>query len=141
MSKKGPIILIEDDIDDQQLTKEIISEIMADNEVICFSYCDDAYAYLMDDTSRIQPFIILSDVNLPKMTGVALKEKLDQNAMLRQKSIPFVFYSTSAQKKDINLAYEHRVQGYFLKDATIEAMKETLQLIFAYWSKCKHPNN
>ena len=141
MSKTGPIILVEDDIDDQELTKEVIAEMQVPNEVICFSNCDDALAYLMNDTGSQQPFIILSDVNLPKTTGMALKEKIDRNPRLRRKSIPFVFYTTSASRNDINDAYEHRVQGYFLKESSIKDMKETLELIFAYWSKCRHPSN
>jgi CheY-like chemotaxis protein len=141
MSKKGPILLIEDDIEDQELTKEIISEVMKGHEVISFLTCDEALGYLLDDANPVQPFLILSDVNLPKMTGVALKEKMDQHDRLRKKSIPFVFYSTSARAEDIDMAYEHRVQGYFLKDSTVKGMKETLKLIYNYWSRCKHPNN
>jgi CheY-like chemotaxis protein len=139
MSKNGPIILIEDDIEDQEFTKEIIRELGMKNEVICFSKCDEAFAYLITEGST--PFIILSDVNLPKMSGIELKEMIDNNRTLRRKSIPFIFYSTSADVDTVNNAYEKRVQGYFIKGSNFAEMKDTLNLIFAYWIKCRHPNS
>jgi CheY-like chemotaxis protein len=139
MSKKGPIILIEDDIEDQEITKESINETGITNEVICFTTCDEALTYLMN--TMLQPFLILSDVNLPKMSGIDLKRSIDANEYLRKKSIPFIFYSTSADNKTVNSAYEQSVQGYFTKDFNIAEMRNTLTLIFNYWGKCCHPNN
>jgi CheY-like chemotaxis protein len=140
MSKQGPIILIEDDIDDQEITSDLIRGIGMKNEVLIFSSSEEALSWLKSHLN-IQPFIILSDVNLPKMSGIQLKERIDEDQVLKQKSIPFVFYSTSADKKTVSDAYQFRVQGYFPKEASIAEMKENLRLIFSYWMKCKHPNN
>jgi DNA-binding NarL/FixJ family response regulator len=140
MSKHGPIILVEDDVDDQELTKELIKVIGIKNELIIFSTCEDCLNFLLT-MGPLQPFLILSDVNLPKMTGIELKEKIDANENLRRKSIPFVFYSTSTARKYVIEAYEFRVQGYFQKESEFHAMEQNLRLIFDYWQKCKHPNN
>jgi CheY-like chemotaxis protein len=140
MAKSGPILLVEDDLDDQEITKELIKAIGIKNELIIFSTCEDCLSYLLT-MGATQPFLILSDVNLPKMNGIEFKEKIDTNENLRKKSIPFVFYSTSTAKKYVIQAYEFRVQGYFPKESEFEAMKTNLRLIFDYWQKCKHPNN
>jgi DNA-binding NarL/FixJ family response regulator len=140
MAKSGPIILVEDDVEDQEITKELIDQIGMENELIIFSSCEDCYSYLIN-MGNIQPFIILSDVNLPKMSGIHLKEQIDNNKELRKKSIPFVFYSTSTDKKSVTDAYQYRVQGYFPKESKMTEMKSNLELIFNYWKKCKHPNN
>jgi CheY-like chemotaxis protein len=140
MSKHGPIILVEDDVEDQEITREIIEQIGIKNELIIFSSCEECISYLLSMGS-MQPFIILSDVNLPKMTGIELKERIDADEKLRKKSIPFVFYSTSTETAYVNQAYEYRVQGYFPKEVRFDAMKATLELIFNYWQKCKHPNS
>jgi CheY-like chemotaxis protein len=140
MPKKGPILLIEDDADDQELIKDLVQDIGMENEVICFSRGDDAFLYLMDHLKE-QPFIILSDVNVPKVNGIELKKKIDENPMLRKKCIPYVFLSTSRDQNTIDKVYEYTVQGYFIKEASLNTMRENLKIIFAYWTKCKHPNS
>jgi DNA-binding NarL/FixJ family response regulator len=140
MPKSGPIILVEDDFEDQEITREAIRQTGVENELIVFSTCDDCYNFLIN-MGPLQPFIILSDVNLPKMSGLDFKERIDKNETLRKKSIPFIFYSTSVDRKSVAAAYEYRVQGYFAKESSMKDMKETLQLVFDYWQKCKHPNN
>lgn len=140
MSKNGPILLIDDDVDDQEITKEAIERTGAKNELKIFSKCDDCYYYLLH-MGKTQPFIILSDVNLPICSGIELKERIDRSPVLRKKSIPFVFYSTAADRRSVEAAYEYRIQGYFLKDVSMKEMTEKLKNIFWYWQTCRHPNN
>ncbi|HEX8269803.1 MAG TPA: hypothetical protein VF581_07915 [Flavobacterium sp.] len=67
MNKKGPIILIDDDEDDALLLKEIFEELEVDNEILIFYNGSDAYDYFINTT--VQPFLILSDINMPVMSG------------------------------------------------------------------------
>jgi DNA-binding NarL/FixJ family response regulator len=76
---------------------------------------------------------------MPQMDGLKLRKEVDKDQKLRKKSIPFIFFSTGASDKQVTDAYEMTVQGFFLKDNTFAETKETLDLIFAYWRKCKHP--
>lgn len=139
--KSGPILLIDDDTDDQEIATLAIEELGITNKVICFSTCHDAFDYLMAEPDFVQPFVILCDVNLPKMTGIELKQKIDDDPKLRKKSIPFIFYSTASDKTILEKVYEYRVQGYFIKGSSIKDIKDTFSLIFTYWTKCRHPNN
>ena len=86
-------------------------------------------------------FLILSDVNLPGQSGLELKGDIDRDPVLRAKSIPFVFYSTSAQREQVDEAY-HRltIQGFFKKADNMAAAKEMVATIINYWNLCKHPN-
>ena len=74
------------------------------NELKFFTTCDDAYEYL--GTSDDQPFIIICDMNIPRMNGLEFKKQIDENEVLRMKSIPFVFITTFAQKQVMNAAYQ-----------------------------------
>lgn len=139
-AKNGPIILVEDDLDDQELTNEVIASIGRTNEVITFNSCDDAFEYLMGNLD-VQPFIILSDINLPHTSGIEFKQRIDNTPVLRQKSIPFVFYSTSAEKVSVDKAYQYSVQGFFVKGNSMKEMAAMLKLILDYWTYCKHPNS
>jgi response regulator RpfG family c-di-GMP phosphodiesterase len=136
----GPIILVEDDEDDAAIFSEVLTDLDIPNRLISFIKPADAYHFLVNNDE--QPFIIISDVNLPGMSGMEFKKKLDHNDKLRKKSIPFVFYSTSAEKKYVNEAYlQLTVQGFFLKGQSIKEIKNQLRIIFEYWKICRHPNS
>jgi len=137
--KNGPIIIVEDDPDDQTIFEDIIKELDIPNKLIFFNHSSDAFKYLK--TSAEQPFIIFSDVNLPGQSGIEFKRKIDDDPQLRKKSIPFIFYSTSVNQRAVNEAYtEMTVQGFFKKGNSYSEIKTDLQMIFNYWSQCKHPN-
>jgi len=138
--RKGPFIIIEDDQDDQEIIKDVFQELGITNEILFFDRCVNAFNFLKSE--KEQPFIILCDINLPTQTGIEFKRKIDSDPELRRKSIPFVFFSTSVDKKTIDTAYkELTVQGYFKKDTQYDALKKTIKLIVDYWTVCKHPNS
>lgn len=139
MSKYGPILIIEDDADDKNLFEDVVKDLQYSNRIISYDNTDDAYEYLDNTDDSI--FIIFSDINLPGKNGLDLKKKIDSVPHLREKSIPFVFYSTSAHQQDVNEAYSKMtVQGFFKKGRSYEEAKAMLKLIFDYWKMCKHPN-
>jgi response regulator RpfG family c-di-GMP phosphodiesterase len=136
----GPIVLVEDDEDDTVIFSQVLTDLDIPNRLISFINPADAYHFL--DNNEEQPFIIISDVNLPGMSGLEFKNKLDHNEKLKKKSIPFVFYSTSVEKKYVDEAYLHlTVQGFFLKGHTMKDIKDQLRIIFDYWKICRHPNS
>ena len=139
MAQLGPVIYLEDDVDDQEILTEVFQSLQIPNELKLFSNGYEVLEYLRTTTE--QPFIIITDVNLPVMSGLALREEICKDEYLRQKSIPYVFLSTSSGKNYIQQAYDLQVQGYFQKPHTFEALKITIAHIMEYWSLCMHPNN
>ena len=138
--KSGPIIIIEDDADDMDLLKSILRELNINNEIICFDNCKEAFKYLCSTDER--PFLIFSDVNLPGQKVIDFKKQLDEDPELREKSIPFIFYSTSVDEQTVNKAYtQMTVQGFFEKKSNYEEIKKTLKIIIDYWECCRHPNS
>src|SRR5688572_21224079 len=99
MSKQGPIMIIEDDRDDQYLLEEVFSLLNIKNELKFFENGNKALQYL--NTTTDSPFIILSDVNLPGMNGPEFKRTINENPALRRLSIPFVFLTTTADPKAV----------------------------------------
>src|SRR4030095_12325078 len=140
MAKPGPIIIIEDDADDKELLEEILRELGLSNRIIWMENVEKAFKYLAGATE--QPFLILSDVNLPGRNGIEFKAEIDKDPELRKKSIPFVFFSTATDQKSVNEAYtKMTVQGYFQKRGSFEEMKKVIKIIIDYWEVCKHPNS
>jgi len=138
MAKYGPILIVEDDEDDQQVYGDVIRSFNKRNELIFFGEGKLLLDYL--SITHQQPFIIICDVNLPEMSGLELRRKINENEFLRQKSIPFVFFSTSENKEAVRQAYDLTVQGYFVKSPLYDEIVQQLKLIIDYWVACRHPN-
>src|SRR4051812_4932034 len=113
MNKNGPIIVIEDDADDREFLMEIFNKLNYENEIIYFEDGEAALTHLINEP--IEPFLILSDINMPKLNGMELKEKIQINENLRLKCIPYLFFTTSANQQHVIDAYSKSVQGFFVK--------------------------
>lgn len=138
-SKNGPIIVVEDDLDDQEIITEVLALLEVSNKLLLFADGMEAITYLQSSTE--QPFLILCDINLPKLNGLELRQQINLDETLRKKSIPFIFFSTNASPDAVARAYDLTVQGFFLKNHTLQELQDTLRLIISYWTHCKHPNN
>src|SRR5678816_4101640 len=134
MNKSGPIIVIEDDIDDQEILIEIFENLGYKNKIIFFHDGNEALVYL--NKSDVQPFLILSDINMPKINGFELRSKVFTNEQLQTKCIPYLFFSTGANKKAVIDAYAMSVQGFFVKPSSIHALEQTIKKIVEYWQEC-----
>ncbi|WP_276370977.1 response regulator [Chryseolinea sp. H1M3-3] len=138
MNKRGPIIIIEDDSDDQEILTEIFKELNYSNQIIFFGDGEAALEFLIN--TAIEPFIIFSDINMPKLNGVELREKVHNNEDLRLKSIPYLFFTTSAEQKHVIDAYSKSIQGFFIKPSNFEKLRSTVKTIVEYWQECISPN-
>ena len=138
MNKNGPIIVIEDDIDDQEILVEIFQKLGYVNKIIYFVDGNDALAYL--NQGDVQPFLILSDINMPKLNGFELRNMVFTNEQLQSKCIPYLFFSTAANKKSVVDAYSLSVQGFFVKPSSMQALEDTVRKIVEYWQECIAPS-
>ncbi len=138
MNKSGPIIFIEDDLDDQDILHDIFKELNYGNELIFFSDGFKALDYLTN--TEIEPFLVISDINMPKLNGMELREKVINNEDVRMKSIPYLFFSTSAEQKNVIDAYSRSIQGFFIKPNKYEKLKTMIVKIVEYWQECESPN-
>jgi len=138
MKEAGPIVIVDDDVEDQEIFEMVFSDLQIEQERKYFTGCTEAFTYLQ--TVATKPFIVFCDINLPHTNGLEFKKKIDEDEELRAKSIPFVFLSTATEGRSVNTAYrELTIQGFFKKEDTINGLKKTLSLILDYWTVCYHP--
>ena len=128
---------IDDDPDDQEVFKNAITSLGVNHPVISFWNGAEALHYLV--SQQRHPFIIFCDVNMPKMNGFELRKRISENKQLALNCVPFIFYSTNADKRYVDMAYELTVQGYFKKPSNDIEIKDQLKRIIDYWSDCKRP--
>ncbi len=139
MALSGPIIIIDDDIDDQEILETVFASLQIENPTVFFSSCEEALRYL--ETTTDKPFIILCDINLPRMNGFELRQKINEDQFLREKSIPFVFWSTTAHPDAVKKAYDLTVQGFFKKKGNMQDIADEVRIVLDYWKSCVHPNS
>ena len=138
MNKNGPIIIIEDDMDDQEMLVEIFQKLGYANQIVYFADGNKALEYL--NKTDTQPFLILSDINMPKINGFELRNKVFTNEQLHIKCIPYLFFTTAADKKSVIDAYSLSVQGFFKKPDSMEGLESTIRKIVEYWKECIAPS-
>ena len=138
MNKGGPIIVIEDDLDDQEILEEIFQKLGYINAIIFFTDGNTALEYL--NRTDTQPFLILSDINMPKINGFELRNKVFTNEQLQVKCIPYLFFTTAATKKAVLDAYALSVQGFFVKPNSMGKLEATIKKIIDYWQECLAPS-
>lgn len=137
--KTNPIVIVEDDLDDQFLIRKVFERIGVTSELRFFNNGREALTYLQYTEDEI--FLIISDINMPIMNGLELRNSINQDERLKSKSIPFVFLSTAARPADVRAAYDMTVQGFFLKEADLTSLEEVFKIMYLYWQRCKHPNS
>jgi len=138
MNKAGPIVIIEDDQDDQDILKQIFDELKVPNKVIFFTNPSKAFIYL--NLADTKPFIIISDIKMPLMDGFELRAMIRADANLEKKCIPYLFFTTDASKNVVAEAYIQSVQGIFQKPPKYDEWKDVIDYILKYWNYCMSPN-
>lgn len=78
---------------------------------------------------------------MPKLDGFALREKLHNDARLKLKCIPYLFFSTAMDQRMVIDAYSLSVQGFFIKPDSMALLEETISTIVHYWKLCAAPND
>jgi CheY-like chemotaxis protein len=139
MNSDGPVVIIEDDIDDKEMLEEVFNNLGYTNELIFF--VDGLQARNFLNSSDIVTFIIFWDIKMAKLDGFALRDKIKMDAKLQLKCIPYLFFSTASSQKAVVDAYSLSVQGFFVKQNSITELEKTITVIMEYWKRCVAPKH
>jgi CheY-like chemotaxis protein len=139
MQKLGPIIVVEDDLDDQEMLAEAFKAANCNREVKFFADGDEALKFIESNDNA--PFLILSDVNMPRINGFELRSKVRNSAKLSARIIPYLFLTTGAQKEAVEGAYADSAQGFFIKPSSLRELKSIVMKILDYWEECYSPQH
>lgn len=88
-------------------------------------------------TPPSHPYLILLDLNMPRMNGFEFLEELRKNPALHS-TLVFVL-TTSAEEEDRVRAYGHNVAGYVLKHAPGRSFLDAVSTLDHYWKILELP--
>lgn len=136
-TRTAVILLVEDDPEDQELTRRALRASKLRNRLVTVSDGEEALDYLYrrgaysDPESSPRPDLILLDLNMPKLDGLAVLERVKQDACLRR--IPVVVLTTSSQEEDILRSYDLGVNSYVTKPVRMEGFAKAIRDLEHYW--------
>ena len=84
-----------------------------------------------------KPFIVLLDVNMPKMNGLEFLREIRADPTLCDTRV--VMLTTSDRRADVEEAYKHQAAGYIVKPVTRDRIVAGLSALHEYWSLCESP--
>ena len=128
------ILLVEDNPGDVLLTKEAFSEARILNNIHVAKDGEEALMYLydqLDGQQSIKPDIILLDLNLPKIDGHEVLEKVKNDKAL--KHIPVVILTSSKAEKDILQSYNAHANSYIVKPVDLDQLTNVVRAIERFW--------
>lgn len=133
MKKHRDILIIEDDEDDRDILKEIFRDLGYKNNLVFFADSTQVVEYLR--RPEIQPFIIISDINMPKLGGFELRDIIMNEEILMDKDIPYIFISNAQDESSIKKANKLSVQGFIQKGDDYNKYKEKIRNLIDYWKE------
>jgi CheY-like chemotaxis protein len=135
---KGKFIFVDDDKDEHPMFIRSLRQ-LCDNEVISAFNGEEALQVIKENKDDI--FLIICDINMPKINGLELKRVIEGTPELKIKAIPFIFHTTHATDLVIKEAYSLGIQGFIQKSNDLSKSVSNLDIIVKFWSTIVHPNS
>lgn len=131
------ILVVEDNDVDVMGVKRALKSSKLDNKVVIASDGVQALEILRDGKSIQAPYLVLLDLNMPRMNGIEFLQEIRKDRQLK-KTVVFVL-TTSAANEDRSKAYEQNIAGYIVKGGTPEGYIDAAGLLDRYVNVCSLP--
>jgi CheY-like chemotaxis protein len=127
-----PILLVEDRPTDLDLTIRSFSKKKLLNPIQVARDGEEAIAYIDRwEAGEPVPVFILLDLGLPKVSGLEVLSRLKERPISAQ--VPVIVLTSSAEDKDIQVAYRLGCNSYIVKPVEFEKFMEIASQIEVYW--------
>jgi two-component system, response regulator len=133
MNKKMVILLVEDNPDDEELTRIAFEESKLLNEVVVARDGAEALDYLLDPQGRGNPLpnLVLLDLKLPKVDGLEVLKRMREEP--RTRTIPVVVLTTSNEENDLVNSYNLGCNSYIRKPVVFNEFIDAVRQLGMYW--------
>ncbi len=134
--KPASILLVEDDDIDAMSVQRAFQRMKIANPIVRAKDGIEALDILLNGGIE-QPYLILLDLNMPRMGGLELLDTIRNNPQL-ESSVVFVL-TTSKDDEDKIKAYKHHVAGYIVKEKLDEGFEQLVRMLDHYWRLVELP--
>lgn len=142
MSDLKPILLVEDNPNDIELTLAALGESHLANEVVVCRDGVEAMDYLKREGAFANrtpgnPAVVLLDLKLPKMDGLEVLQRIKSDDAFR--TVPTVMLTSSREERDLMRSYRLGVNGYVVKPIVFEEFVAAVKEIGLFWAVVNTP--
>jgi len=128
----SPILLVEDNPMDVELTKRALARHRVANVVLVARDGEEALAYFPRwEAGEPLPVVILLDLHLPKVDGLQVLSQIKSHPQFR--AIPVVVLTTSSEDRDMQTAYQLGANSYIVKSVDFDKFMQVAEQIELYW--------
>ena len=136
------ILLVEDNERDVELTLSALEEHNLANEVVVARDGAEALDYLYQRgkySDRVDglPAVVLLDLNMPKVDGMEVLQRMKLDPVLKQ--VPVVMVTSSRVEQDLVRSYELGVNAYVVKPVDFQKFIESIRQIGFFWAIINEP--
>ncbi|MGC4082176.1 MAG: response regulator [Vicinamibacterales bacterium] len=131
-----PVLIIDDNADDAELTRRALKRCPVPSAVIVADDALEAVAWLTH--GRLPnagfdglPALVLLDVKMPRVDGFEVVRQLRAHPRTRQ--LPIVLLTSSAEEQDIRAGYDAGANAYVRKPITSERFIEAVHALGSFW--------
>ncbi|PYD91265.1 two-component system response regulator [Pseudomonas syringae pv. pisi] len=137
-----PILLVEDNPHDLELTLIALSKSQLANEVVVVRDGAEALDYLhrrgeFAERQQGSPAVILLDLKLPKVDGLEVLKEIRNSDGL--KSIPVVMLTSSKEEQDVVRSYQLGVNAYVVKPVDFNEFVRAIGDLGIFWAVLNEP--
>ena len=125
-----PILLIEDNPDDVELTMRALEKNRIVNDVIVARDGAEALDLLMAENGP-SPAVTLLDLKLPKITGIEVLRQIRSHP--RTRFFPVVILTSSREERDLVESYSSGANSYVRKPIDFPEFLDAVHKLGVYW--------
>ena len=143
MASDRPILLVEDNPDDEALTLRAFNKNRIGNQVVVARDGVEALDYLFGNGHHhgrdlaVMPAVVLLDPKLPRIDGLEVLRQI--RADPRTHRVPVVVLTTSTEERDIVESYALGVNSYITKPVDFDRFRGAMRTIGMYWLLLNRP--
>jgi CheY-like chemotaxis protein len=142
MADLRPILLVEDNPKDIELTLAALAKCQLANKIEVVRDGADALDYLYmrgtwESRDPGDPAVVLLDLKLPKVDGLEVLEKVKRDPEHRR--VPVVMLTSSREESDLVRSYELGVNAFVVKPVDFNAFFEAIQDLGMFWAVLNEP--
>jgi two-component system response regulator len=127
-----PILLVEDNEDDEKLTLRALKKNHILNDVVVAHDGVEALEYLFPaNGTAVLPQVILLDLNLPRINGVDVLRRIRSEELT--KFLPVVVLTSSKQEEDIVRSYSVGANAYVRKPVDFTEFSDAVRTLGLFW--------
>ncbi len=129
-----PILLVEDNPDDEALALRAFKKSNVSNEIVIARDGEEALNYLFDgeqNATRELPSVVLLDLKLPKIDGLEVLRRIRENP--ETKRLPVVILTSSKHEEDLIEGYDLGANSYVRKPVDFNEFVAAVGQLGMYW--------